>query len=356
MGDEGRSAWRRAVETRLEIFLEEWGADLAVQDISQTHIDRYRRRRMAGTLSAERTRMRKAVRAGTVDGELRWLSSVFNFCRHHKVHGKRLLQENPLHDVKWEREVNVRRPVASHQRFEATLEHVDTVDPAGRLRCMLNLARYTGRRESAICKLRASDFLRDPDAIRAALAAMGFDENRADHMPHGAVRWTDENDKQGFATISPLGATARAALEQPGRIGRDSCYVESTADSTFGAATGNSGRRTLLHGKDALTDEQAAMLGREVRVTLPFPQDDPQHLQGRIGASTLGDVLEGLSEQLGITVTADERMHRLPVNPVVMTNVRVATAIELLIRQWLVPEFVYSVDDTGIRLRHMPPR
>ncbi len=153
----------------------------------------------------------------------------------------------------------------------------------------------------------------------------------------------------------PLG-TALEALLQSARISRDSFHVESTPDYTFLASTGNIGRRTLLHGKDALTDEQAAMLGREVRVTLPFPQDDPQHLRGRIGASTLGDVLEGLSQQLGISVTADERMHRLPVNPVVMTNVRVATAIELLIRQWLVPEFVYSVDDTGIRLRHMPPR
>ncbi len=208
------SAWRRAVETRLEVFLEEWGADLAVQDTSQTHINRYGRRRMTGTLSAERTRKRKSVRAGTVDGELRWLSSVFNFARHHKVNGKRLLQENPLHDVKWEKEVNVRRPVASHHRFTETLKHVDTVDPLGRLRCMLSLARYTGRRESAICKLRASDFLRDPDAIRAALASMGFDENRADHMPHGAVRWREANDKQGFATISPLGATARAALDE----------------------------------------------------------------------------------------------------------------------------------------------
>ena len=153
----------------------------------------------------------------------------------------------------------------------------------------------------------------------------------------------------------PLG-TALEALLQSARISRDSFHVESTPDYTFVLSTGNIGRRTLLHGKDALTDEQAAMLGREVRVTLPFPQDDPQHLRGRIGASTLGGVLEGLSQQLGITVTADERMHRLPVNPVVMTNVRVATAIELLIRQWLVPEFVYSVDDTGIRLRHMPPR
>ena len=98
-------------------------------------------------------------------------------------------------------------------RFTATLEHVDTVDAKGGLRCMLNLARYTGRRESAICKLRASDFLRDADAIRSALAAFGFDENRADFMPFGAIAWRDQNDKQGFSSIAPLGKAARAALD-----------------------------------------------------------------------------------------------------------------------------------------------
>ena len=153
----------------------------------------------------------------------------------------------------------------------------------------------------------------------------------------------------------PLGA-ALDALLQSARVSRESFHVESTPDYTFVASTSNVGGRPLLLGEDSLTDEQVAMLGREVRVMLPFPQDDPEHLQGRIGASTLGEVLEGLSEQLGVPVTADANMHRLPVNPAVMTNVRVATALDLLIRQWLVPEFAYAVDDTGIHLRHVPSR
>ena len=83
-----------------------------------------------------------------------------------------------LRDVQWGREKNPRRPVASHQRFVETLKHVDTVDPMGRLRCILILARYTGRRESAICHLRASDFLRDKTAIRDTLASMGQERIR----------------------------------------------------------------------------------------------------------------------------------------------------------------------------------
>ena len=47
------------------------------------------------------------------------------------------------------KEKNVRRPVASHDRYVKTLAKADEVDPKGRLRCMLALARFTGRREHA---------------------------------------------------------------------------------------------------------------------------------------------------------------------------------------------------------------
>ena len=62
---------------------------------------------------------------------------------------------------------NVRRPVASHDRFVRTLQHADAVDPDGRLACMLALARWTGHREGAICQLRAGDFLRTKEEVRA---------------------------------------------------------------------------------------------------------------------------------------------------------------------------------------------
>ncbi len=205
-------AARKRAETRMEVFLEAWGEDALVCDLSQTHVDSYSRRRMGGTLGAG-NHVRTAVRAGTVHCEFSWLSSAFNFARRHRQGGRRFLQENPLIDVSWPKEKNPMRPVASHQRFVETLNHVDTIDAPGRLRCMLNLARYTGRRVWAICQLRASDFLRDPDAIRVALASMGFAEDRANHMPHGAIRWRGENDKMGFATIAPLGQAARAALD-----------------------------------------------------------------------------------------------------------------------------------------------
>ena len=157
--------------------------------------------------------MDQGVRDGTLNNEFRWLSSVFNWGRHHKLAGRRLLPENPLHDVTWPREKNPRRPIASHQRFTRTLEHVDQVDPEGRLRVILSLARYTGRRADAICSLRVSDLLRNLDHVRAVLAGEGMDERLAEHMPHGAILWQDEHDKMGMLFVSPLSGPARSAID-----------------------------------------------------------------------------------------------------------------------------------------------
>lgn len=206
--------WRKTAETRRSLFGECWGTEKVVLDISQTDTDRYCRLRRSGDLSPDRNgRKNQGVRDGTLNNEFRWLSSVFNWAGRHKEGGRRLLPENPLHDVTWPREKNPRRPVASHQRFMKTLEHVDEVDPEGRLRTILSLARYTGRRANAICSLRVPDLLRDLDHVRAALAATGMDERFAEHMPHGAMRWPCEHDKMGLIFISPLSAPARAALD-----------------------------------------------------------------------------------------------------------------------------------------------
>ena len=219
-GPELTDSWRKAAETRRSLFQVCWGKDTVVVDISQTDVDRFARLRRTGTLTSlgkgkgRGDRRPVNVRAGTVDGDLRWLSSVFNWARKHKDGGRRLLPENPLHDVHWAKEENPRRPVASHDRFQHTMRHVDSVDPTGRLRCILSLARYTGRRADAICQLRVVDVLRTPMQSHACLAGSGMNVGLVDHMPHGAVRWSDKSDKMGFLFVSPLSIPAREALDK----------------------------------------------------------------------------------------------------------------------------------------------
>ena len=120
---------------------------------------------------------------------------------------------NPLDDLVRPKEKNPRRPVASHDRYVKTMEKADEVDPEGRLRCMLALARYTGRRENAICQLQADDILWDQKAVRVEIARLELDDGDAKFYPEGGIRWRAETDKMGVHSISPLSGPAREELE-----------------------------------------------------------------------------------------------------------------------------------------------
>lgn len=216
--------WKRGAETRQQLFTAAWGASLPVAAVSQSSVDAYCAKRRDGSIAPTKRgndermtngRKVRGVRDGALDADFRWLSSVFNWATRHKLaDGKRLLMHNPLHDCEWPKEKNVRRPIAAEDRYTRTLAHADAVDPQGRLRCILAFARHTGRRESAICGLRASDVLLSPERIRAALAAAGMNEGDAEHMPHGAIYWSSETDKQGLLHVTPITAAMRAEVDR----------------------------------------------------------------------------------------------------------------------------------------------
>ena len=202
-------------ETHLDLFTQAWGTDLEVSNLSPSHVARYVADRRSGALSPNLNgREVTGVRDGTIDGDFKWLRSVFHFARRHKVGGRSALPVNPLEDLTWPKEKNPHKPIASHERYIRTQEHTDVVDPSGRLRCILALARLTGRRESAICGLRVNDVLRDDAAVTRQLAEAGMDERIAGHMPHGAIRWSDETDKEGFLFIAPLSESARTEIDR----------------------------------------------------------------------------------------------------------------------------------------------
>jgi integrase len=224
---------QREAEGRMTMFAECWGADLPVADIDQTRVTTYCAARRDLRIVAPGLRLgpdgkpRKGyrkpqpVRDGALDSELRFLNVVLNWACDFRVNGGSLLVANPLprnragrRSLGWPVERNPRRPVAAHDRYERTQEHTDAVDPAGRLRCMLALARYTARRESAICQLWASDLLLSPDRVRAALADAGLNEADAGKMPHGAIRWREEADKMGRLFVSPMGPKVREEVDR----------------------------------------------------------------------------------------------------------------------------------------------
>ena len=207
-----KAANRRASETRRALFEAAWGPEKAVRDIGQADVKLFAQRRRTGALRPEKSQV-QTVRDGTIEADLRWLSVVFRWAMGFRANGRPILDSNPLAVLKRPKPKNVRRPVASHERYVDTLKKADAVDSEGRLACMLALARYTGHRESAICQLKANDFLRTKAEVRAALGALGFDERQADYYPHGGLRWRAESDKMGNDSVTPLARDARDALD-----------------------------------------------------------------------------------------------------------------------------------------------
>ena len=211
------SADRQELATRIyrPYFLAHFADDFGLEDLSQTHIDAYVVARRARTIISERHRgVTTSPRDGTIRNELNWLKSVIRWARGFRVGGRPLLVGDPLAGITFVREKNVRRPIASDERYQRTLSVADLVDASGRLACMLALARFTGRRVNAIGNLRASEVLFSRDQVARALAARGLDERRAEHMPHGAIAWPADSDKQGFEELTPISAPARAAIER----------------------------------------------------------------------------------------------------------------------------------------------
>jgi hypothetical protein len=160
----------------------------------------------------------------TVEADCCWLVSVLNFATQ-KRDGQRLLTHNPvnLRNLKkevgdiWPHEENPQRPIASRdwlERVRAAASHMQMdvrwsgkrEQRASYLPEMLDLAWEMGRRVTAICNLRYSDYL--PDAVDA----------NGRPLPYGAVRWRAQHDKLGRESIVPLNENAQAAIL---RIRRD---------------------------------------------------------------------------------------------------------------------------------------
>ena len=146
--------WSQASRARREIFEACFGTETKVADLDQADVDRFVHQRTAGDLypRSQTERPRKAVSIGTANADLAWLRTAFRWGKRRKLAGAWLITENPLDRLTLPgRNKNQRRPVASEVRYSASRDAADEVDPEGRIRAMLAIARYTGRRINAIC-------------------------------------------------------------------------------------------------------------------------------------------------------------------------------------------------------------
>ncbi|MFL5580075.1 MAG: tyrosine-type recombinase/integrase [Gemmatimonadaceae bacterium] len=208
------AARRQAVRAQAALLERHFGRAFLVEDLSQHAVDAYVQARRSGALVAPRHRVAGAgVRAGTIRNELHLLSAIVRWARVFRLNARPLLAGDPMLGVAVPTEKNMRRPVATVERFEKTLAKADEADRTGRLRLLLVLARETGRRVNAILQLRAEDVLLTREAVARALGAAGLDVRAAEHWPHGAIRWSEAADKKGFEAVAPISEAARAAID-----------------------------------------------------------------------------------------------------------------------------------------------
>lgn len=153
-------------------------------------------------------------------------------------------------------------------------------------------------------------------------------------------------------TNVPL-AQALEALLKSARLQTGAFSVSSNKEFVFIHSAQNTQTRRLHSGAGELTDPQRRLLDKKVSLSLPTAQGG----ELASGAQPLGTVLADLSRQLGLHVRAEPSLESFPVNPVVMTELRLESAMNLLVAQWLRPEYRYEMTQTGILIRRVatPP-
>lgn len=153
-----------------------------------------------------------------------------------------------------------------------------------------------------------------------------------------------------FLSQAPL-ASALEAILKSARLRPDAIAVESSEEYIFIRSAANQQPDSMLLNEETLTEALRKSLDKRVTAYLPdAPPAEGQVYVFRAGKSLKG-VIDTLSRQIGVNVYVDAALEALPVNPVVFKNIRVSTALDLLIRQWPMPEFGYELREDGIHIR-----
>lgn len=147
-----------------------------------------------------------------------------------------------------------------------------------------------------------------------------------------------------FLEDAPVPSILEALLKSA-RVLPAALDIQSTPEYILLRSTENANRAEVCLNRNALTPAQTALLQRQVSIQLPSPSNGATFGGG---PKTLADTLSQLSSQIGMPVTADPAMARLPVNVAVIRGVSLETALNLIVWQWPVPQFGYRVGDGAV--------
>ncbi|HEY2376940.1 MAG TPA: tyrosine-type recombinase/integrase [Gemmatimonadaceae bacterium] len=186
-----------------------------VRTLTENDVRQYEARRTAGGITYGDGQRTESVRQRSVQADIKLLKQMLSrACTRTTAQGTRWLEQNPLQYVRIRGEHDVKRPVASYERYEATRQQMvlfqrkyelemQTAKGAKerrraesrhlswvRAELGLSLLAATGRRRGAIMGLRWSDF----DAAS------------------GCVTWRAEHDKKGKTWVVPYPTTFFATI------------------------------------------------------------------------------------------------------------------------------------------------
>jgi integrase len=174
-------------------------------------MEQFQHIRKRGAIDARGNRIEKTpkpVRQRAVELDIVWLKLVLNWgTKNRDREGQFFLRQNPITDFRPKKEKNPRRPVATHDRYEALLKVADQVTMEIRwsgkrekrrsyFRELLVLCHETGRRISPVSQLRFEDLRLE----------------KTKEAPYGGIVWPGDSDKTDTEYVAPLSPAAREAI------------------------------------------------------------------------------------------------------------------------------------------------
>lgn len=147
-----------------------------------------------------------------------------------------------------------------------------------------------------------------------------------------------------FLQDGPLSAIIEALLKSA-RVAPSLVTIESTDRYLLVRSASNPRRGPTCLNPAPRSPEETAILEKSVSIHVPYRGGE---FSFQAEPATLGELLGTLSAQIGLPVTADAEVARLPVNITILEDLPLETALDLLVQQWPVPRYGYQLRDGGV--------
>jgi integrase len=197
-----------------------------VRTLSENDVRQYEARRAAGGISYGDGKRTGQVRQRSVQADIKLLKQMLSWaCTRTTAQGTRWLEQNPLQYVRIRGEHDVKRPVASYERYEATRQQMVRFQQ----KYELEMQTANGAKEHRRAESRHQSWVRAELGLflleatgRRRGAIMGLRWSDLD-AASGCVTWRAEHDKKGKTWVVPYPtsffATIRDFQKRLGAVG-----------------------------------------------------------------------------------------------------------------------------------------